>query len=108
MSAQILVSGGGVRNGFFWQLLAQQFPEGIARSEGIGIAPLARNSAAAGILAALMCDGVAGNLAILTGAAGGRLLGHLAPGRRPKLGARRGVDCGPDGGISAHASGGMN
>jgi anhydro-N-acetylmuramic acid kinase len=77
---QILVTGGGVRNGFFWQLLAQQFTEVIERSETIGVAPLARNSAAACILAALLCDGVAGNLPILTSAAGGRLLGHFAPG----------------------------
>jgi anhydro-N-acetylmuramic acid kinase len=77
---QILVTGGGVRNGFLWQLLAQQFPEGIARSNAAGVVPLARNAAAAGILAALTCDGVDGNLPLLTGAGGGRLLGRLAPG----------------------------
>jgi anhydro-N-acetylmuramic acid kinase len=77
---QVVLTGGGVRNGFLWQLVAQQFPEGIARSESVGITPLARNSAAAGILAALTCDGVAGNIAIMTGATGGRLLGHLTPG----------------------------
>jgi anhydro-N-acetylmuramic acid kinase len=77
---QILMTGGGVRNGFLWQLVAQQFSEGIARSDEAGVAPLARNAAAAALLAALTCDGVAGNLSVLTGAAGGRLLGHFAPG----------------------------
>jgi len=76
----ILLTGGGVRNGFLWQLVAQQFTEGITLSDEIGIAPLSRNAAAAGILAALLCDGVAGNLSALTGASGSRLLGHLVPG----------------------------
>jgi anhydro-N-acetylmuramic acid kinase len=80
-SRQVLVSGGGVRNGFLWQLLAQQFGgETISRSEEAGVAALARNSVAAAVLAALTCDGVAGNLSALTGAVGGRLLGHFAPG----------------------------
>jgi anhydro-N-acetylmuramic acid kinase len=77
---QNLVTGGGVRNGFLWQLVAQQFPDGIARSDEAGIAPLARNAAGSAMLAALLCDGVAGNLSALTGAAGGRLLGQFAPG----------------------------
>jgi anhydro-N-acetylmuramic acid kinase len=77
---EVILTGGGVRNGFLWQLVAQQFPEGIARSDVVGVSALARNAAAAAILAALLCDGVAGNHAILTGASGGRLLGHLAPG----------------------------
>jgi anhydro-N-acetylmuramic acid kinase len=78
---QILVTGGGARNGFLWQLVAQQFGgEAIARSDAAGVPALARNAAAAAVLAALTCDGVAGNLSVLTGAAGGRLLGHFAPG----------------------------
>jgi anhydro-N-acetylmuramic acid kinase len=78
---RVLVTGGGVRNGFLWQLVAQQFgSETIARSDEAGVAPLARNAAAAALLAALTCDGVAGSLPALTGALGGRLLGHLAPG----------------------------
>jgi anhydro-N-acetylmuramic acid kinase len=77
---RVLITGGGVRNGFLWQLVAQQFSEGIARSDEAGVAPLARNAAGAALLAALTCDGVAGNLSALTGALGGRLLGHFAPG----------------------------
>jgi anhydro-N-acetylmuramic acid kinase len=79
-SRQILVTGGGVRNGFLWQLVSQQFAEGMARSDEAGVPPLARNAAAAAVLAALACDGVAGNLSMLTGAAGGRLIGHFTPG----------------------------
>ena len=39
---------------------------------------LARHAAAAAVLAGLTCDGVAGNLSLLTGASGGRLLGQFA------------------------------
>jgi anhydro-N-acetylmuramic acid kinase len=78
---QILVTGGGVRNGFLWQLLSQQFGgERIERSDEAGVPSMARNAAAAAVLAALTCDGVAGNLSALTGAAGGRLLGQITPG----------------------------
>ena len=78
---RVLVTGGGVRNGFLWQLLGPQF-DGVRleRADAMGLPPLARNAAAAGVLAVLMCDGVTGNLPPLTGAAAGRLLGHLAPG----------------------------
>ncbi|MFO0825969.1 MAG: anhydro-N-acetylmuramic acid kinase [Gemmataceae bacterium] len=78
---QVLVSGGGARNGFLWQLVSQQFPdERVARMEEVGIAPQARNAAGAAVLGILTCDGVAGNLPNLTGATGGRLLGHFTPG----------------------------
>lgn len=77
---RVLLTGGGVRNGFLWQLVGQQFDGSILRSDELGLAPLARNAASAAVLAALTCDGVAGNLPLLTGAAGGRLIGHLAPG----------------------------
>ena len=77
---QDLVTGGGVRNGFLWQLMAQHFPDGMARSDETGVTSLARNASASAVLAALLCDGVAGNLAALTGATGGRLLGQFAPG----------------------------
>jgi anhydro-N-acetylmuramic acid kinase len=77
---QVIVTGGGVRNGFLWQLVAQQFAEGMARSETVGVPSLARNAAAAGVLAALACDSVAANLPRLTGASGVRLLGQFVPG----------------------------
>jgi anhydro-N-acetylmuramic acid kinase len=76
---RVLLTGGGVRNGFLWQLVAQQFGN-VERAEAVGVPALSRNAAAAAVLAALTCDGVAGSLPVLTGAAGGRLLGHISPG----------------------------
>ena len=77
---RVLVTGGGVRNGFVWLLVAQQFGGSVERSDAAGVPALARTASAAAVLAALTCDGVPGNLPVLTGATGGRLLGHIAPG----------------------------
>jgi anhydro-N-acetylmuramic acid kinase len=77
----VFVSGGGVRNGFLWQLLQQQFPgEPLRRTDDVGIPALGRNAAAAAVLAGLTLDGVAANLPLLTGATGGRLVGRFIPG----------------------------
>lgn len=77
----ILASGGGVRNGFLWQLLQQQFPgELLRRTDDIGLPALGRNAVAAAVLAGLTLDGVAANLPLLTGASGGRLVGRFIPG----------------------------
>jgi anhydro-N-acetylmuramic acid kinase len=77
----VLLSGGGIRNGFLRQLLGQQF-EGmpIARLDESGWPASVRKPAAAAILAALTCDGAAGNHAPLTGASVSRILGHIVPG----------------------------
>jgi anhydro-N-acetylmuramic acid kinase len=78
---RVLVSGGGVRNGFLWKLLAEQFPGAkFDRLDSVGIPPTGRSAACAAVLAALTLDGVAGNLPLLTRAAGGRLLGRIVPG----------------------------
>ena len=77
---RVLLTGGGVRNGFLWQLVAQQFGGSVERSDAVNVPALARTASAAAVLAALTCDGVPGNLPVLTGATGGRLLGHIAPG----------------------------
>lgn len=77
----IHVSGGGVRNGFLWQLIQQQFPgEVIRRTDELGIPALGRSAAAAAVLAGLTLDGVTANLPLLTGASGGRLVGRFIPG----------------------------
>jgi anhydro-N-acetylmuramic acid kinase len=77
----LFVSGGGIRNGFLWQLLQQQFPgEGLRRTDDFGVPALGRNAAAAAVIAGLTVDGVAANLPLLTGASGGRLVGRLIPG----------------------------
>jgi len=78
---QVVATGSGVRNGFLWQLVSQQFgKDTVVRADEAGVPSQSRNAACAAILGALSCDGVAGNLATLTGATGGRLLGHLTPG----------------------------
>lgn len=77
---RVLLSGGGMRNGFLWQLVAKQFGGAVERTDAVGVPALARTAAGAAVLAALLCDGVPGNLPLLTGATGGRLLGHLSPG----------------------------
>lgn len=77
----VYVSGGGVRNGFVWQRLQHQFPDSLLRrTDEIGLPALGRTATAAAGLAALAADGVAGNLPLLTGAAGGRLGGRIVPG----------------------------
>lgn len=77
---RVLLTGGGVRNGFLWQLVAKEFGGSVERADAAGVPALARNAAGAAVLAALTCDGVPGNLPYLTGAAAGRLLGHISPG----------------------------
>jgi len=76
----LLVSGGGSRNGFLWQLLNQSFPVGLQRTDVAGIPASARQAAAAAVLACLTCDGIAGQSPYLTGAQGGRWLGSFCPG----------------------------
>jgi anhydro-N-acetylmuramic acid kinase len=78
---RILLSGGGVRNGFLWRLLEQQFGNiAMERTDAFGIPAHARKATAFGILAALTLDGVPGNVPSATGAAASRLLGSLTPG----------------------------
>jgi len=77
----IYVGGDGVRNGFLWQVLRQQFPgEDPRKLDAAGVPALAREAAAAAVLTALTLDGVTGNLPLLTGASGGRLVGRFVPG----------------------------
>ena len=78
---RVLVSGGGSRNGFQWKLLEQQFPgQSVERIDAVGVPTTARSAAAAAVLAGLTLDGVAANLPLVTGAAGGRLVGRIVPG----------------------------
>jgi anhydro-N-acetylmuramic acid kinase len=79
--AQVLLSGGGTRNGFLWHLLEQQLSgTPLKTTDEMGVPSEARRAVASGVLAALMVDGVPGNLPSATGAAGARLLGSLVPG----------------------------
>jgi anhydro-N-acetylmuramic acid kinase len=78
---RVLLSGGGVRNGLLWHLLAQQLP-GVAldRTDAAGISAEARKALGFAVLAALTVDGVPANVTTATGASGARLLGSLTPG----------------------------
>lgn len=77
---RVLLSGGGVRNGFLWHLLQQQLPAPLGRTDEAGVPAELRKAVAHGLLAALTLDGVPGNAPCATGAAGSRLLGSLTPG----------------------------
>jgi anhydro-N-acetylmuramic acid kinase len=79
--ARVLLSGGGVRNGFLWHLIEQKLQGGtLAKTDEAGVPVEARKAMSAGILAALLLDAVPGNVPEATGAAGARLLGSLTPG----------------------------
>lgn len=77
----VYLSGGGVRNGFLWHLLQQQLAgTSLSRTDDAGVPAESRKAVGHGLLAALMIDGVAGNVPGATGAAGSRLLGSVTPG----------------------------
>jgi len=79
--ARVLLSGGGVRNGFLWHLLEQQnagVP--VERIDQHGVPTQARKALAYAGLAAMNIDGVPANVMSVTGAAGARLLGSITPG----------------------------
>jgi anhydro-N-acetylmuramic acid kinase len=79
--ARVLLSGGGVRNGFLWHLIEQQLQGWVlSKTDAVGVPGDARKAMGAGILAALLLDGVPANIPGATGAAGARLLGSLTPG----------------------------
>jgi anhydro-N-acetylmuramic acid kinase len=79
--SEIIVSGGGTRNGLLWQLLQSQLPgRAVSRLDRLGVPILARFAAAAAVLAACAIDRVPGNLPHLSGAAGYRVLGRIIPG----------------------------
>jgi anhydro-N-acetylmuramic acid kinase len=78
---RVLMSGGGVRNGFLWHLIAQQLePVPVRKTDEAGVPAQARKALIFGLLAALTIDGVPASLASATGATGARLLGSLTPG----------------------------
>jgi anhydro-N-acetylmuramic acid kinase len=81
LAGRVLLSGGGVRNGFLWHLLEQHLAHvTLSKTEEVGLPSQASKAAAFAVLAALTMDGVPGNVPSATGAAGSRLLGNLTPG----------------------------
>jgi len=78
---RVLLSGGGVRNGFLWQLLEQQLAGTILeKTDALGVAAEFRRALAFAVLAALTVDGVPASVPSVTGASGARLLGSVTPG----------------------------
>jgi anhydro-N-acetylmuramic acid kinase len=78
---RVLLSGGGVRNGFLWHLLAQQFAGlPLDKTDGAGVPADKRKAITVAMLSALTIDGVPANVTSATGATGARLLGSLTPG----------------------------
>lgn len=68
---RVLASGGGVRNGFLWKLLGEQFPDcDVERSDAVGVPASARYAAEAAVLAGLTLDGAPGEGPV----------GRIAPG----------------------------
>ena len=81
MPARVLLSGGGVRNGFLWRLLEQLLsPISLESTDAHGVPAEAFNALAVAGLAALTLDGVPASLPTVTGASGQRLLGQFSPG----------------------------
>ncbi len=79
--ARVLLSGGGVLNGFLWHLIEQRLrPLPIERTDVLGIPAGGRKAIGYAGLAALTLDGVPANLATATGAHGSRILGSITPG----------------------------
>jgi anhydro-N-acetylmuramic acid kinase len=78
---RVLLSGGGIRNGFLWHLLEQQLATiPLEKTDQHGVPSDARKAIESALLAAFTVDGVPANLPAVTGAAGSRLLGNLTPG----------------------------
>jgi anhydro-N-acetylmuramic acid kinase len=78
---RVIVSGGGVKNGFLLHLLQQQLTGWpLEWANDCGVPSPARQAFAYGVLAVLTLDGVPSNLPSLTGATGARLLGSITPG----------------------------
>jgi len=77
----VYLTGGGTRNGMLLQLLGEAVnPCEVRRLDALGVPARARTPAGAAVLAALALDGVAASSPTLTGATGGRVLGHFSPG----------------------------
>jgi anhydro-N-acetylmuramic acid kinase len=80
-TCRILLSGGGVRNGLLWRLLALKLADwSLEKTDAHGVPAEGRKALGFAILAALTIDGVPANLPRVTGAAGARVLGSLTPG----------------------------
>ncbi len=79
---EVVVTGGGARNRHLVSRLASLLePLPVMTGSSIGIDGDAKEAVAFAALAWAWLNGVAGNIAEVTGAAGPRVLGSLTPGR---------------------------
>jgi anhydro-N-acetylmuramic acid kinase len=77
----VVVTGGGARNGFLMRRLAESLPEyDVASSDAVGFAERPLEAVAFAWLAYLTATGLPGNLPAVTGARGRRILGCIVPG----------------------------
>jgi len=80
---ELVVTGGGARNGFVMRRLAESLPERtVVSSDDIGFPGRALEAVAFAWLAYLTATGQPGNLPAVTGACGPRILGCIVPGKR--------------------------
>ena len=82
--ATLIVSGGGARNAALMQALGDAFPGLLVRTtEPDGIPVTGKEALAFAVLAQRTVHGLPGSLPQVTGARGGRVLGHRTPGAAP-------------------------
>jgi len=79
---EMLVTGGGARNAFLMRLLAEAVPQcRVTPVEVLGVPARALEAMAFAWLAYLTVTGRPGNLPVVTGSRGPRVLGCIVPGR---------------------------
>ncbi|HSD51185.1 MAG TPA: anhydro-N-acetylmuramic acid kinase [Candidatus Methylomirabilis sp.] len=79
---EVVVTGGGARNAFLMRRLADAVPRcAVAPVDALGVPARALEAMAFAWLAYLTATGRPGNLPVVTGARGPRILGCIVPGR---------------------------
>jgi anhydro-N-acetylmuramic acid kinase len=79
---EVVVTGGGARNAFLMRRLAEALPQCmLTTSDALGVPARALEAMAFAWLAYLTATGRPGNLPVVTGARGPRILGCIVPGR---------------------------
>lgn len=83
-AAQVVASGGGVRNPALMAALARRLaPTELITSDELGVPAAGKEAYLTVVLGALSWFGLPGNLPGTTGAAGQRVLGNITPGAGP-------------------------
>ena len=79
---EVIVTGGGARNAFLMRLLTEALPQcTLTPLDALGVPARALEAMAFAWLAYLTATGRPGNLPVVTGARGPRVLGCIVPGR---------------------------